>query len=255
MFTPQPPDRYGNNKRQRSLDTSAQIPGFIQPSGTRANKRPRPGSYFTDAHDVIADAPGDLVARLAELGQQRSGLGMPIGTFCSAIVRVRELVSTINNEGHKATIEEIGDLRDHLTLRIIRSIEEGKATNMIENEVRALTRALEGIVTDYDEKSAETRRYPELVENMTTSFLESTARLLYQSPVTATLDDAAEPDRIIEDTSNLAAISRHTADTLEIVQHINARSIAIEQRISSRDPRQLEATHSLPTASYRPDCQ
>ncbi|KAG8938259.1 hypothetical protein FRC03_007458, partial [Tulasnella sp. 419] len=88
---------------------------------------------------------------------------------------------------------------------------------------------------------------------MTTSFLESTVRLLYQLPVTATLDDAAEPDRIIEDTSNLAAISRDTADTLEIVQHINARSIAIEQRISSRDPRQLEASHSLPTSVMPPE--
>ncbi|KAG8909812.1 hypothetical protein FRC02_007572, partial [Tulasnella sp. 418] len=68
------------------------------------------------------------------------------------------------------------------------------------------------------------------------------------------LDDAAEPDRIIQDTSNLAAISRDTSDTLDIAQRINARSIAIEQMISSRDHLgQLEASHNLLTSVMPPE--
>ncbi|KAG8938260.1 hypothetical protein FRC03_007459 [Tulasnella sp. 419] len=67
--------------------------------------------------------------------------------FCSAIIRVQDLVSTINhtrkNEGNKATIKEICELCDQMTRRIIQSIEEENTTNMIENEVRALTRSVD----------------------------------------------------------------------------------------------------------------
>ncbi|KAG8939335.1 hypothetical protein FRC03_006372 [Tulasnella sp. 419] len=217
MSSSQPPDERRNNKRQMSLNTSMQIPGIIQPSGLIVNKRPRPELSTPDRNNTIANAPGDLVARLVELGQQVAELGLPI--FSAVITTVGDVVSTIKEEkDHEIMIEEICDLCDQIAVRIIQPLKEGMVTGIIENMIQSLMGGLQAIVGEYNHMTAEARHYPHLLDNISTKFLESLSHTLRKSV------------NIYE-----LAISNEHTDTLDVVQRINARTITIEQMVSSTE--------------------
>ncbi|KAG8911745.1 hypothetical protein FRC02_006433, partial [Tulasnella sp. 418] len=147
----QAPDRYRNNKRQRSLNTSNQIPGTMLPSGSTINKRLRSQVPSDDENDSVVNAPGDLVAGPAELCQQLDELGLSV--FSQVISEVMDVVSSVErNQDHEAKTKEICDLCDQVAIRVIETFEEGKAMSMIKNTVETMTRNLQSTVTEYQRK-------------------------------------------------------------------------------------------------------
>ncbi|KAG8950697.1 hypothetical protein FRC03_012786 [Tulasnella sp. 419] len=223
-----PPDRSRDNKRQRSLDTSMQIPGTIQPSGAMVNKRPRSRSQALDENSVVITEPGNPITSRPDLSQQLNGLGMPI--LNRGISAVLDVLSAIKSQDCEVMVEEIHDLCYQVIVQVKQLLEGGIAKNIIENTVEKPTRDLRSTVTDYQQESAETRCYPDFEEIITTGFLEAVVRLLHELLELTMLSDAEKPDRI---NKAIETISRDTGDTLEVVQRISAQNISIQQMISS----------------------
>ncbi|KAG8917335.1 hypothetical protein FRC02_003170, partial [Tulasnella sp. 418] len=229
MSSPQPPDRYRNNKPQRSLNTSNQIPGTMLPSGSMVNKRLRSQLPTDVGSDSVANAPGDLAARPAELCQQLDDLGLSV--FSRVIIEVKDVVSSVKkNQDHEAKTEEICDLCDQVAIRVIETFKEGKAMSMIKNTVETMTRNLQSTVTEYQRKCAEARCHPDLEEGIRTNFLESVTHLLEQSVELMSHNGTEERDGMKE---TILSMSRDTGDTLEVVKRIHAGTINIQQTMSS----------------------
>ncbi|KAG8965984.1 hypothetical protein FRC03_012719, partial [Tulasnella sp. 419] len=230
MSESEPPDPYRINKRQRSLDTSMQIPGIMQPSGAKANKRPRARSPVIDEDTAIDTASDDLLASLAEFVEQMDELGMPI--FSRAMSAVLDVASTAKrNQELETMIEDIRDLCYQVAVRLVQPLKEGKATSMIENTVEALAKDLQSTVTEYYRKSTEARYHAvDFEQNIATGFLESVICLFQGSLEMTRLSEAEKPDRTGE---AIESMSRDTGETLEFVRRINAQNIAMHQMISS----------------------
>ncbi|KAG8951668.1 hypothetical protein FRC03_012402 [Tulasnella sp. 419] len=69
-----------------------QIPGITQSSGDIVNKCARSKSPAASSNPVIANAPGDLAARLAQLCRQLDGLAM---TTFSSVSQVCDMLHAI----------------------------------------------------------------------------------------------------------------------------------------------------------------
>ncbi|KAG8924517.1 hypothetical protein FRC02_010366 [Tulasnella sp. 418] len=228
MSLPQNPDGYRNNKRQRSLNTSVQISGIPQSSGAIVNKRPRSRSPVTDAEGATHSSSRGLDARIFELIQQIDELGIPI--FSHSLSVVLDIVSSTKNKDLENLINKICDLCDLVVERLLKPLQKGQATSTIGNTVKALTSDLQRTVTEYHRQSAETRCYPGFEDNITTTFLESVMHVLQRSLELPRPNGAEEGERMSE---AIESIGRDTGDTLEIVQHINAQNIAIQQTMTS----------------------
>ncbi|KAG8939027.1 hypothetical protein FRC03_006616 [Tulasnella sp. 419] len=63
------------------------------PSGSTINKRLRSQVPSDDENDSVVNAPGDLVAGPAELGQQLDELGLSV--FSQVISEVMDVVSSV----------------------------------------------------------------------------------------------------------------------------------------------------------------
>ncbi|KAG8952076.1 hypothetical protein FRC03_012274 [Tulasnella sp. 419] len=229
MSMPPPPDCYRNNKRQRSLNTSMQIPATIQLSGAVVDNKPF-GSQLpgADGVDSVAHAPGILVATLGDLCQQLDELGLP--ALSHVMGEVMDVVSSIKNQDVGAMIEKICDLCYQVAVPVIEIFKEGNATSMVENALEKLTRNLQSTIAEYHQTSAEARCHLDLQANITGSFLESVICVLQQS-VDINRHNGVEERDIMKEA--ISAMSRDTGDTLDLVQRIHAEAITIQQRISS----------------------
>ncbi|KAG8943872.1 hypothetical protein FRC03_002284 [Tulasnella sp. 419] len=229
MSSQQPPDRYRNNKRQRSLNTSMQIPGTLQPSGVVVNKRPKPGLSTPEGSEIIDHAPGDLVAALTELDQLLEGL--PVANFRGAVRGLLRAVGTIDiNPINADTLVGVCDLVQQVVIFVVLPIREGNWTDATEILINKLTMGIHEIVTEHEATLTSQRLHHSLNVHTEATLIDPLDRLLKELLGSFT---KMGPESMTWEL--LETIGLGVEKTLEVTRQSEARSISIQQIVSGTD--------------------